>query len=177
MRTSFLHATMNVMNELIAQIRLASDAGLYYLALLGALVLPDICGALASKEGTASATKYRDWLRNNVPEQADDVDDIYGLRCSLLHQGRAMPHGGTFPIAFTFPSEANLPQLHNLSTEVGTDRVGWMSVPMFVEEVTRGAEAWLNQYGNTKRVQRNLEKFARLRPEGLPPHVNWPVIA
>ena len=68
-------------------------------------------------------------------------------------------------------------QLHNLSTEVGSDRVGWLSIPMFVEEVTRGAEQWLKQYGESNTVARNLEKFVRLRPEGLPPHVAGPVIA
>jgi len=169
-----LCATIRAMDELIAQIRLAATAGLYYLALFGALSLPDICGALNSKEGTASASKYKDWLRNNVPEQANDADVIYGLRCSLLHQGKAMPHGGVFPLAFTFPPGG---QIHNLSTVVNGQQVGWLSIPLFVEEVTLGAERWLQQFGNTKRVKRNLEKFARLRPEGLPPHVQGPVIA
>jgi hypothetical protein len=168
------YATIQSMNELIAQIRAASDAGLYYLALLGALVLPDICGALSSKEGTASASKYKEWLRNNVPDQAGQADEIYGLRCSLLHQGRAMPHGGHFPIAFMYPTGG---QLHNLATEVNGERVGWLSIPIFVDEVTRGAEQWLQQFGQTNRVKKNLEKFARLRPEGLPPHVGGPVIA
>ena len=49
-RTPFL-CHHEFMNELIAQIHEASNAGLYYLALLGALVLPDICGALDSEEG------------------------------------------------------------------------------------------------------------------------------
>ncbi len=161
-------ATMELMDELIAQIRAASTAGLYYMALLGALTLPDICGALSSKDGAASASKYKDWLRKYVPEQAAEADDIYGLRCSLLHQGRAMPQGGTFPIAFMGPGGM---QLHNLSTIVNGKQVGWISVEMFVEEVTGGAERWLKKYGQTNTVARNLGKFARLRPEGLPPHV------
>jgi hypothetical protein len=162
------------MEELIQQIRLASTHGLYYLALLGALSLPDICGALASDNGRASGSKYKDWLRRHVPGQASGADEIYGLRCSLLHQGQAMPHNGHFPIAFTAPGTG---QLHNLSTVVGNSQVGWLSIEMFVDEVTQGAELWLTQYGSSKTVVRNLEKFARLRPEGLPPHVAGPVIA
>ena len=163
------------MAELIAQIRAAAAMGLHYLALMGALSLPDVCGALASANGKASGPKYKDWLRANVPEQAGSADAIYGLRCSLLHQGRALPHGSVFPIAFTFPPSV---QLHNLSTVVNGQQVGWMSVPVFVEEVTRGAERWLAQHGMTNTVQRNLEQFARYRPEGLPPHVaGAPVIA
>lgn len=113
------------MDELIAQIRQASASGLYYLALLGALTLPDICGALNSENGRASGPKYRDWLRKYIPEQADEADDIYGPRCSLLHQGQAKPKGGQFPIAFTHPSVG---QLHKLSTVSGDDgsRIGWL---------------------------------------------------
>lgn len=160
--------------ELIRQIRAAADAGLYYLALFGVLALPDICGALGSENGKASGAKFKVWLRDNVPEQAADADIIYGLRCSLLHQGKTLPHGGHFPMAFTLPGTA---QLHNISTVVGNDQVGWSSVSLLVQEVTRGAESWLNMFGETALVTKNMEKFARLRPEGLPPHVNGPVVA
>lgn len=165
------------MDEMIRQIRAASDAGLFYLALFGALMLPDICGALASSDGKATGTKYKAWLRAYVPEQANDADEIYGLRCSLLHQGRMLPHGGHFPVVSVVPLPGR-GRLHNLSTEVAGDRVGWLSIPMFVDEVTRGVESWFRQFGATETVRRNMEKFARIRPEGLPPHfVGAPVIA
>lgn len=167
-------ATMVRMDEMIRQIRAASDAGLYYLALLGVLTLSDICAGLASEDGKTSGAKYKAWLRDHVPEQAGQADLIYGLRCSLLHQGRAFPHGGHFPLAFTAPGTG---QLHNVSTVVGDEQIGWISIPIFVDEVTRGAETWLRRYEDTATVKRNLEKFARLRPEGLPPHVAGPVIA
>jgi hypothetical protein len=166
------------MDELIRQIRAASDAGFYYLALMGSLMLPDICGALASDNGRATPSKFKDWLTANVPEQAADAAELWGLRCSLLHQGSATPRGGHFPVACMFP-HPSVPQLHNLSTESASgDRVGWLSIPIFVEEVTRGAEVWYAKYGKTARVKRNMERFARLRLEGLPPHVvGAPVIA
>jgi hypothetical protein len=160
--------------ELIRQIRAASAGELYYLALFGTLAVPDICGALASANGQASGSKYKAWLRENVPAQASQAEGIYGLRCSLLHQGRAHPHGNSFPIAFTYPTGA---QLHNLSTVVNGDQVGWLSIPLFVDEVCTGAETWLAKFGNSNTVATNYQKFARLRPEGLPPHVAGPVIA
>jgi hypothetical protein len=162
------------MEELIRQIRAAAAANLYYIALIGSLALPDLCGALGSDNGKATGPKFKAWLRDNVPEQANDADLIYGLRCSLLHQGSALPHGGHFPIAFTLPGTG---QLHNLSTVVGNERIGWCSIPLFVEEVTRGAESWFSRFGQTALVTRNMEKFARLRPDGLPPHVTGPVVA
>jgi hypothetical protein len=52
------------------------------------LALPDICGALASENGRASGSKYKTWLRDNVPSLASGADLIYGPRCSLVHQGK-----------------------------------------------------------------------------------------
>ena len=67
-----------------------------------------------------------------------------------------MPHGSHYPIAFMHPSVG---QIHNLSTETADrDRVGWLSIPMFVDEVTRGAEAWYGKYCETARVKRNMVK-------------------
>ena len=68
-------------------------------------------------------------------------------------------------------------QLHNLSTVVGDSQVGWISIEMLVEEITAAAEEWLQKFGETQTVLRNMEKFARLRPDGLPMHVQGPVIA
>lgn len=163
--------------EMIRQIRAASGAGLYYLALFGALTLPDICGALADSRGSSTPATYKAWLRAYVPEQASSADEIYGLRGSLLHQGRMLPHGGHFPIVSVVPSPG-MPQLHNLSTIADGQQVGWLSIPLFVDEVTRGAESWFGQFRTSQTVIRNMEKFVRIRPEGLPPHVvGAPVIA
>jgi hypothetical protein len=163
------------LDELIAQIRAASASGLYYLALLGALALPDICGALASADGQATGAKYKDWLRANVPEEANNADAIYRLRCSLVHQGSAMRQDGYPPLAFTHPTAGV--QLHSVRSKIDGATIDWISIPHFIDDVTRGVEAWFAQFGETADVKRNLERFARFRPEGLPPVVNVPVIA
>lgn len=164
---------IHTLQEMVDQIRRARDQGLYYLALLGALTLPDICAGLAAPDGKTSGPKYKAWVEAYVPHQAAQAAELYGLRCSLLHQGSMHPHGHPYRIAAMASG-----QLHNLSTEVGTDRVGWLSIPILVDKVTEAAERWFVQYGQTNTVKRNLEKFARLRPEGLPPHVGGaPVIA
>jgi hypothetical protein len=40
----------------------ANVAQLYYLALAGALVIPDMCGALESQNGEATKAQYEAWL-------------------------------------------------------------------------------------------------------------------
>lgn len=162
------------MDELITEIRGALDAGLNVLALMGTLALVDICGAVESENGTATASKFKTWLKANVPGQAANADNIYGLRCSLLHQGRALPHGARYPVAFTVPGG---PQIHGGQWIAGSDQITFISIPIFVDEVTHGAEAWLAKYGNTQNVQKNLNKFARLHPNGLSPWTDFPIIA
>lgn len=168
---------MHGVEELIRETRVAAGVNLHYLALFGALALPDICGALASPDGKASGSKYKAWLRANVPQWADDSALIYGLRCSLIHQGRATPHGSVFPMAFTFPSASLAPFMHNSSTEINGEGVVWADIPRLIEDVVTGVERWMSAFGQTTTVKRNYEAFARLRPDGIPGHYHGPVIA
>lgn len=156
------------MRDLLEQIERASEAGLYYVALIGALTVPDMCGALGSQNGRASGPKYRDWLVTAMGVSPAEAASTYGFRCSLLHQGSAHPEGSEYPIAFTEPGG---PQFHNVATRVNGELVRWVSVPIFVTDVLDAARRWLDAYEQTSLVQRNMDRFVRRRPEGLPPHV------
>jgi len=46
----------------ITQMLAASKAGHFHVALVAALVLPDMCGALESTDGLATGTKYKAWV-------------------------------------------------------------------------------------------------------------------
>jgi len=165
------------LRALVDQMQQASDAGLYFAALTVALTLPDICGACASQNGQASGSKYRAWLEQNADTFGPrDAQTLYEFRCSLLHQGSAQHRSGT-RFAFIEPAPG-APQLHNMSTDVAGEIVTWISVPRFVEEMATGVTRWLDAHGHTTLVQRNLERFVRRRPEGLPPHVRGaPVVS
>jgi hypothetical protein len=130
---------------------------------------------------------YRAWLEENVPTYAERSNGIWKIRCSLVHQGRATPDG-EFRVGFT-PADTPF-VMHTLSIRfmAGAPKPGEeprltgegvdvMNLPMFVDEVTRAAEAWLDANENTEAVQRNLRRFARLHPEGIPPNLqNVPII-
>lgn len=162
---------------LVRQMREASGDGLYFAALVLALTLPDMCAALSAENGRASRSKYQTWLAEHLPTSIENAAGIYDFRCSLLHQGSAHPQSGGPRLAFIEPSPGQ-PQLHNLSTDVGGDVVGWISVPMFVDEVGQAVERWFLRYGESTLVARNMQRFVRRRPGGLPPHVaGAPVIA
>lgn len=157
---------------LVQQMRQASDDGLYFAALVLALTLPDMCAALAADDGRASGAKYRAWVVQHLPSAEEDAARIYELRCSLLHQGSAQSQvPGRVRLAFVEPSPG-APQVHRLTTEIDGEAVGWMSVPMFVDEIGEAVERWFDAYGTSRVVERNIERFVLRRPEGLPPHAS-----
>ena len=50
------------MRDFLVQIRKGLDVNLYLLAIFSALAIPDICGAMGSENGEASAEKYKTWF-------------------------------------------------------------------------------------------------------------------
>jgi hypothetical protein len=81
------------MNELIAQIHEASNAGLYYLALLGALVLPDICGALDSEEGNRLRVKQIRYRTARAPSSTIRSRTVMGTPSRRAAAGRFSSRG------------------------------------------------------------------------------------
>ena len=82
--------------RIIDEINKCLDNECFISALMTALTLPDICGAIEyPNDGTAA--RYKKWYRefigqyethgedDNMPYALADV--IYDLRCSLLHSG------------------------------------------------------------------------------------------
>ena len=54
------------MRDLLDQIENALNFGLYYIALIASLSIPDICGAIESTDGKATRKKYQEWFDKYV---------------------------------------------------------------------------------------------------------------
>jgi hypothetical protein len=101
------------------QVRRASDVHLYYVALATALMIPDICSAMETPEGLTNRPSYVAWCDKWVaPKYATPYgdhltgEDCYGLRCSMLHQGRLSPHrGGYSRVLFVEPQASGKQRL------------------------------------------------------------------
>jgi hypothetical protein len=83
--------------DFLDQVEIAANEGrLYYLALAGALTIPDMCAALESKDGETAGPKFIAWFDKNfahrhVTNKGETIltgAQCYGYRCSFLHQGR-----------------------------------------------------------------------------------------
>jgi hypothetical protein len=153
--------TRSSIEPLVTQMRGASDAGLFFPALMVALTLPDILSALSSDNGEASRSKYQAWASKYLEM---DATQLYGFRCSLLHQGSSRPHGNHGRLVFVDPTDLGL-QVHG-GDYGGAELHTWISVPMFVDDICRAVEQWLADDGSSTLVVQNLDKFVRLRPEG-----------
>ena len=155
-------------------------AQLYYLALIGTLALPDMCAGLAAADGRSNGRRYAEWWDENMPwysgqvpwdepwqtvDPGDQISgyDMYKFRCSMLHQGVAIPDPGSRLRRIVVIEPESRVQSH-LNQREGIMHV---SLSSLVADVTRGAAAWLNREAENPTVTRNREQSARRRPDGL----------
>lgn len=169
--------------EFFDQVLRAADAGLYYLALFGALSIPDICASMEAADGRTNASRYAAWFDTHVaakyavgPDHQPSVtgDDAYGLRCSMLHQARTEPHKGSYSrVLFVEPGHGFI--AHNNVMIVGNDdqwaAVLNIDVGAFCRDLVEAANAWLGAAEGTAVFQDNYPHFLQRYPDGFPPFI------
>lgn len=190
------------MRILLDQIERALQANLYFVALMAALSIPDIAGAIDSTKGEATRKSYIDWYEKYVrpisreqriaelsegrsPEERQRYEEIikpspitgdacYRFRCSLLHQGSTVHPKSPFKrIAFVVPGSTP----HFFHNNITNDNL-LIDLPTFCRDIIKGANRWLAEKQETEQFKKNYERFARVYPEGLAPMLKGlPVIA
>ena len=165
------------MKELIDPVKKALDNNLYYLALLTALVLPDICGALSSEDGKANKKKYVNWFNRYVGNRYKGCltgEDCYYFRCSFVHQGTSQhPKSNYSRVLFVEPTAtSNIFHCNILNGALNID------VRIFVMDILKGVEKCLDEIHDTEVFKKNYARFMKRYPNGLPPYiVGVPVIS
>ena len=160
------------MRELLGQIEIAVNSGLYYLALIASLSIPDICGAIESTNGKATKSKYKNWFNRYVaPKYHGRLtgEDCYYFRCSLLHQGSSQhPNSRYSRIFFVDPSVTRA--VHHCN--VVNENILNLDVRIFCNDIIYGALDWLRQYEGTDLFRKNYDKFMKRHPQGLTLYVS-----
>jgi len=167
-------------DDFLHQVDLASDAGLYYVALLTALTIPDIGGAMDASSGRASPETYKAWFdRYMAPKYSVGLvhltgEDCYGLRCAMLHQGRFKPHRGDYSrVMFLEPQSSGGITMHMAKINDALD----LDVRIFVHDMTDAGREWLVCVRETELYKRNYEHSMKRHPNGIHPFiVGLPVI-
>ena len=168
------------MRDLLQQIELGLQANLYYLSLMAALSIPDMCAALSSTEGKTNGTRYADWFDQNVaPKYSGNLDGqtCYRFRCSLLHEGRTQHSASPYTRIFFLEPGANSNIFHNcLFTHSNVTALN-IDVRIFCYDMVNSAKTWLAANEGTAIFQTNFSKFIQRYGNGLSPYVvGTPVI-
>jgi hypothetical protein len=164
------------LNQLFDEILQAAQNRLIYLALFGALAIPDICAGMESVDGRTNEKRYIEWFdRWAGPKYNGMVNgqDCYGLRCSMLHQGRAQPHKGVYSrVIFLAPNDRRIVMHRNVLNDALN-----LDIQRFCAEMVESARAWLPTVEGTPEFETNLANFLTIHPDGIPPYiVGMPVI-
>jgi len=168
-------------DEFFSQVGTAANSRMYFLALAGALMIPDICGALESADGEATGSRYTVWFDRHVaPLHAYagppvlDGRTCYQFRCSLLHQGTTQhPRSSYSRILFVEPgATTNVLHMNVVNDALNID------VHSFCIEMVQAALTWRQSVAGTEPYETNLVKFVTRYPNGLPPYIGGvPVIS
>lgn len=156
------------MEDIIEQVKVALDAGLYSLALMGAMTLPDICAGLGSDSGNATRARCIAWLKAEVAETQEEAELLYGFRCSLLHQASPYAHRTDVRVIFLEPG---LNIISNCWVDNGGIKVWFHSIDYFVDRIIGAVRRWLAEHSNDPKVEMHLDRCVRRHARGLPPFV------
>ena len=164
------------MEDFLNQVEAAANvANLYYLALSGALLIPDMCAALESTDGQSTGARYVAWFNTHVAplhEMGEGLPiltgtDCYLFRCSFLHQGTTKHSTSRYSrILFVEPGASGLVLHMNILNDALN-----IDVQMFCQEMVAAARNWIEQVSGTETYETNLVSFIRRHPDDLAPYI------
>jgi hypothetical protein len=164
------------MDMLLAEIRRALTMRLYYLAIVMALHIPDVCGALEAPDGEAKKERYKAWYRQWLAPKYPMIteDDIYCLRSGVVHQARFGHPGSQYSrVFFTLPDSGRGILHGNFFNDALQ-----LDAMIFCDDVSEAARTWHSAKRNDAVVEANLLKLVQYYPNGLKPYiVGIPVVA
>ncbi len=167
------------MEALFAQTLIAANAGLAYLALLGALCIPDTCASLEAADGIATGARYQAWFDQHLGHiyhgSGLSGEACWQFRCALLHQGTtqaANPAKGFARVLFVVPgASSNFFHRNVFNDAYNIDLVA------FCTDMVNAGRSWQQTAIGTQPYETNVAKSISLYPNGLPPYmVGLPVI-
>ena len=164
------------MEIVLNEVEKAIKHEMYYLAVVMALTLPDICSALQSGNGLSTGEKYKEWYRNYLSQKYPRLtdSDCWHLRCGVVHQGRCgHPNMQYSRVIFSVPN----PQNNIFHNNILNDALNLDAV-QFCHDIMEAVREWFKQNHTNPTVQLNIPHMVQYRPAGMAPYiVGMPVIS
>lgn len=178
------------MHFILNSIESASQQGHCLPALITALTIPDILGAIDSP-GAGSQQRYakwvNDWFSPSFPGYLQhDIDGlaIYALRCKLLHEGLTDPSQA--PAARRSPASKKRLIAFNIGPDIvmhlltREDAAGdsWTALraEVFCSEIVDAARSWLKSRENNLSAMQALNALVDVRKDVPPLSQGIPLI-
>jgi hypothetical protein len=92
----------------------------YWSLLHVTVCLPDICAALQSANGETTEKRYAAWCDDWLKEPLLSGSERYGIRCKVLHQGRASGRKSGRYSAYAFGQPSSDGHVDHMRLESGT---------------------------------------------------------
>jgi hypothetical protein len=152
---------------LLEQIEKCVNHKLYYAAIMVCLAIPDIGGAIDSKDGQATKNKYVNWFEKYAVSHYKwgsgnglTGNECYYLRCSMLHQGKSQHQKLKYKdIVFS-----KIPQIDSLVNPMFLEKSSVLLIEpkAFCFKMTNAAYDWLEAVHNKDIFKQNTDKFMTL---------------
>lgn len=169
------------MQPFLDEVDRALELGLWLMALLSTLTIPDACGAVddpgPGKAGARYETWYNGYAKQMVrPNWRFDGAVVWKLRNGMMHEtSLQLRNYGYDRVIFSVPSAGSMPMHYCLSRNNGggEETAFIVMLDVFCREVLRGASRWLHEVQSDAASTRRdrLNGLIQMRPAGLAPHV------
>lgn len=163
------------LSHLLDEINSAAKGGFPFLAVAMAVALPDICVSLASEDGRTSSDRYKAWCKANLESELKyaTADDLYSMRCGVLHNGRFGDLKHNVARLVFVPSGSAV----TITDSKMGDAYVW-SVDTFCHSFTAAVSTWFEKNKDDANVMANLPRLMQWYPNGIRPYVvGAPVLA
>lgn len=156
------------MEDLLQETEAAARNGLYMVALMSALSLPEMCGALGAADGEGKGCRYKKWFDKWAAPKFLGLlngEICYAYRCGMLHQGRQMHKKLGFErVVFLEQSPRITSHLNVMDGALNID------IPEFVSAIAASVREWIASVEGTEPFESNFRHFIKRHRGGLRPY-------
>jgi hypothetical protein len=177
------------MQEILNELNKTLQANLCYSTLFLIVAIPDICAALESDNNLSDRTKYKNWFNKYFSSIAPTkygvsgtlkAEDLYYIRCSLLHQGQTTNKGVYKRLLFLEPGTEEYEQVKSLHcVMVGNDtneKSLLVNIVQLSNDMNTAVKEWMAEFENDNNYINNSKKLINRHPNGIAPILGGIVI-
>jgi len=154
------------MVDLLDDIQRALDTKAYYLALVGALILPGICAAMEYPDGFVKSDRYEQWFNSRLGQKYREQltgEQCYQFRRRMSQEPMLHTRLSSERIVFVIPQFD-----HSMRSTIRANRVVYLDLCTFCSDMTDAVQGWLKVVRWTQPFETHMARIVRVHPRGIP---------